>query len=55
VIDLLSECETTGLITPVSAQTLALSPTFLAEARHWAAINFALAAATLEGRLLNVL
>ncbi|MCX7358075.1 MAG: hypothetical protein NT015_08040 [Alphaproteobacteria bacterium] len=55
VIDLLSECEATGIITPASAHTLALSPTFLAEARHWAAINFALAAATLEGRLMVVL
>lgn len=55
VIDLLSECEATGIITPVSVQALSLSPTFLTEARHWAAINFALAAATLEGRLLTVL
>lgn len=55
VIDLLSECEATGIITPTSSQTLSLSPTFAAEARHWAAINFALAAATLEGRLLAVL
>lgn len=55
VIDLLSECEATGIITPASAQTVVLSPTFLAEARHWAAINFVLAAATLEGRLLMVL
>ena len=55
VIDLLGECEATGIITATSSQTLALSPTFLAEARHWAAINFALAAATLEGRLLAVL
>lgn len=55
VIDLLSECETTGLITPASSQSLTLSPTFLAEAKHWAGINFVLAAATLEGRLLAVL
>lgn len=54
VIDLLSECEATGIITP-SPQTLALSATFLAEARQWAAVNFVLAAATLEGRLLAVL
>lgn len=33
VIDLLNECEATGIITPASAQTLTLSPTFLTEAR----------------------
>lgn len=55
VIDLLAECESVGLVTPVSARALALSPTFVAEAKTWAAINFALAAATLEGRLLAVL
>ncbi len=55
VIDLLAECERARLVTPQSARTLALSPTFVTEARRWAAINFVLAAATLEGRLLAVL
>lgn len=55
VIDLLSECESAGLITPKSARTLLVSPAFIAEARRWAAINFALAAATLRGRLLQIL
>lgn len=55
VIDLLTECEKSGLVTPQSPRTLILAPTFVAEARRWAAINFVLAAATLEGRLLAVL
>jgi hypothetical protein len=55
VIDLLAECEKAGLMTPSSSRTLALSPAFIDEARRWAANNLALAAATLNGRLLEVL
>jgi len=55
VIDLLAECERAGLIVQNSTRTLQLSPAFVSEARRWAAINFALAAATLDGRLLAAL
>jgi len=55
VIDLLAECERAGLIAQSSSRALTLSPAFVSEARRWAAINFALAAATLEGRLLEAI
>ncbi|MBN8605487.1 MAG: hypothetical protein J0L81_01065 [Caulobacterales bacterium] len=55
VIDLLAECERARLITQSRARTLLLSPIFISDARRWAAINFALAAAALQGRLLTAL
>jgi len=51
VIDLLGECENLGLVA-VRGRRVALSDGFRAEARLWVGVNFVLAAAALEGRLL---
>lgn len=54
-IDLLRECEALGLVSPAARGRLHLSTTFDQELTCWGAINFALAAATLRGQLLEVI
>lgn len=54
-IDLLRECETLGLLSSADGNRVRLSPTFDAEMQRWGAISFALAAATLQGRLIEVI
>ncbi|HVK80342.1 MAG TPA: hypothetical protein VM915_06995 [Verrucomicrobiae bacterium] len=53
VIDLIKECADIGLLAPDA--NLQLTPAFVTQARLWAAINFVLAAATLERRLIPAL